>query len=113
MKKAIVVGATSGIGKGIAKLLVMNDYIVGITGRRSHLLDELMAENSDRFISSNFDITDSKVVPKYLDDLTQRLGGLDLLIISSGIGGFNEELNFEIPSASVIAVPLGASSFLV
>ena len=41
MKKAIIIGATSGIGKGLAKLLVDNNYTVGITGRRTELLNEL------------------------------------------------------------------------
>lgn len=35
--KVIVVGATSGIGHGLAKLLVNKGFVVGITGRRSHL----------------------------------------------------------------------------
>jgi short-subunit dehydrogenase len=34
MKKAIIIGATSGIGKELAKLLTENGYLVGITGRR-------------------------------------------------------------------------------
>jgi short-subunit dehydrogenase len=38
MKKAIVVGATSGLGRGISKLLVDNDYEVGITGRLANML---------------------------------------------------------------------------
>ena len=33
MNKAIIIGATSGIGKGIAKVLADNNYKVGITGR--------------------------------------------------------------------------------
>ena len=31
MKKAIIVGATSGIGNALAKILVENDYMIGIT----------------------------------------------------------------------------------
>ena len=42
MKKAIIIGASSGIGKGLAKLLAENDYKVGITGRKTELLDELV-----------------------------------------------------------------------
>jgi len=34
MEKAIIIGATSGIGRGIAALLVGNGFDVGITGRR-------------------------------------------------------------------------------
>ena len=44
MKKAIIIGATSGIGKGLAKLLTDNDYKVGITGRQTNLLTELKNE---------------------------------------------------------------------
>jgi len=40
MKKAIIIGATSGIGKELAKLLVINNYKVGITGRRLELLND-------------------------------------------------------------------------
>mgnify|MGYP000863656073 CR=1 FL=1 len=46
MKKAIIVGATSGIGKGLAKILADNNYTVGITGRRTELLEELKSKNS-------------------------------------------------------------------
>jgi predicted dinucleotide-binding enzyme len=45
MKKAIIIGATSGIGKGLAKLLADNNYKVGLTGRRTELLNELKNEN--------------------------------------------------------------------
>jgi short-subunit dehydrogenase len=41
MKKAIIVGATSGIGKELAKILAYNGYTVGITGRRLDLLEQL------------------------------------------------------------------------
>ena len=41
MKKAIIIGATSGIGKGLAKLLPDNNHKIGLTGRRVELLNEL------------------------------------------------------------------------
>ena len=41
MNKAIIVGATSGIGRELAKLLVDNGLIVGITGRRQEFLIEI------------------------------------------------------------------------
>ncbi len=48
MKKAIIVGASSGIGKGLSKLLVKNNYIVGITGRRTNLLTEIKTKIPER-----------------------------------------------------------------
>ena len=38
MKKAIVIGATSGMGRELAKILAENNYMVGLTGRRDQLL---------------------------------------------------------------------------
>ena len=41
MKKAIIVGATSGIGNALAKILAENEYKIGITGRRKIELETL------------------------------------------------------------------------
>lgn len=96
MKKAIIIGASSGIGKGLAKLLTENDYKVGITGRKTELLDELKKTNSNSFLIKTFDATDTKISVEKLEELTSELGGLDLLILSSGTGDLNETLDFEI-----------------
>ncbi len=96
MKKAIIIGASSGIGKGLAKLLTEKDYKVGITGRKTELLDELKKTNSNSFMIKTFDATDTKTSVEKLEELTSELGGLDLLILSSGIGDLNETLDFEI-----------------
>ena len=40
MKNAIVFGATSGIGKSIAEILIKKGYKVAITGRRLEKLEE-------------------------------------------------------------------------
>jgi len=101
MKKAIIIGATSGIGKGLAIILAENGYLVGITGRRNELLEDLKKKRTGSFISSSFDITDTKTAIEKLDELTRQLNGLDLLIISSGTGDINEELNFEIEKRTI------------
>ena len=101
MKKVIIIGATSGIGKGLAKIFVDNNYLVGITGRRTKLLDELKLQNSNLFFTKTFDIIDTKIVVENLNELIAELGGLDLLIISSGTGDLNEELDFEIEKRTI------------
>lgn len=101
MNKAIIIGATSGIGKGIAKLLVDNNYNVGITGRRTELLEKLKLENTNSYFTKDFDITNMKIITQYLEELKNELGGLDLLIISSGTGDLNEKLNFEIEERTI------------
>jgi NADP-dependent 3-hydroxy acid dehydrogenase YdfG len=101
MKKAIVIGATSGIGKGIARLLTENKYKVGITERRTELLNELKRENENSYFIKCFDITDTRNVVEKLEELISELGGLDLMILSSGTGDVNEYLNFEIEKKTI------------
>jgi short-subunit dehydrogenase len=96
MKKAIIVGASSGIGRHLAILLADKNYIIGITGRRKNLLDELKCQRPNNFIVSDFDITETFAVTKKLEELTLKLGKIDLLILSSGTGEINGQLDFNI-----------------
>jgi len=43
MRKAIIIGATSGIGKSLSEILLHEGYVVGITGRREELLQDLQS----------------------------------------------------------------------
>jgi len=100
-KKAIVIGATSGIGRELATLLAENNYQVGITGRRTELLESLKKEKPDSFLWRAFDVTDTKATIEHLEALIAELGGLDLLVISSGIGDVNQNLDFEIEKQAI------------
>ena len=95
MKKAIIVGATSGIGAALAKILVHHGYKVGITGRRKENLIRLKQEHPDQYIIKSFDSTKTSNA-EMLSELTTELGNLDLLVISSGTGGINTELIYDI-----------------
>ena len=101
MKKAIIVGATSGIGKELALILSNNVYKVGITGRRTQLLAELQNQKPDCFIPKTFDITDETATESALTELINKLGGLDLLVISSGTGDINESLDYSIEKGTI------------
>ncbi|MEO5082355.1 SDR family NAD(P)-dependent oxidoreductase, partial [Bacteroides ovatus] len=48
MKKIIIIGATSGIGRGLAEVYSQEDYLIGITGRRENLLEEVCARDKDK-----------------------------------------------------------------
>ena len=96
MKNAIIIGATSGIGKELARLLVDDGFKVGITGRRTELLESLKSENPDSYFIKTFDVKDTKTAEEKLEELSSELGGLDLVILSSGTGDINDKLDFEI-----------------
>ena len=107
MKKAIIIGASSGIGRGLAKLLVENGYKVGITGRRSELLARLKRESPDLFVTKSFDITDTTSTVEKMEELTTELGGLDLIVICSGTGDLNDNLDFTIEKLTIDTNVLG------
>lgn len=95
-KKAIVIGATSGLGQGLAEQLVKQGYKVGITGRREANLQKIQQSNPESFVISQFDVQDLDASLLKLKALIAELGGLDLLVYSSGIGDENKTLDFEI-----------------
>ena len=47
MKKVIIIGATSGIGKGLAERFLREGNTVGITGRREDKLQEICSQNKN------------------------------------------------------------------
>jgi short-subunit dehydrogenase len=93
--KVIIVGATSGMGKRIAELYAEKGWSVGITGRRQDLLDELKNRYPTQVESECFDITKNENTER-LQALIQKLGGLDLLIISAGGGDTSDDLRWEL-----------------
>ena len=107
MKNAIIIGATSGIGKELARLLVDDGFKVGITGRRTELLESLKSENPASYFIKAFDVKDTKTAEEKLEELTTELGGLDLVILSSGTGDINDKLDFEIEFRTIETNAIG------
>lgn len=101
MKKAIVIGATSGIGRGLSEFLSDKDWKIGITGRRLELLNEIKNHNSDCFVIKQIDVLDLDNIEKNLDLLVEQLGGIDLVFLSSGTGDLNPNLDFEIEKRTI------------
>jgi len=99
-KKIAIIGATSGIGKRIAELYIENGHKIGITGRRSDLLEQISRQSAQRLEYECFDVTKTgnKV---HLDSLVSKLGGLDILIISAGGGEISKELDWQIDKMTI------------
>lgn len=95
MKKAIVIGATSGIGRELAKVLSQNNYIVGLVGRRVELLSELQREISTETYIKRIDLAKTTEAMSLLEELIREMGGMDVVVISSGVGFINPDLNWE------------------
>ena len=94
-KKAIIVGASSGIGLEVAKLLLADGWQLGVAARREELLQDLKAEASERVEIMSIDVTKPDAGEKLLA-LIDRLGGMDLYFHASGIGKQNRTLEEDI-----------------
>lgn len=95
MKRAIIIGATSGIGEEVAKLLVQQGWHIGIAGRREEALEKLQATAPGQIVIQRLDVTDPDA-PTLLETFIRKLGGMDLFFLSSGIGSQNPDLKPEI-----------------
>lgn len=96
MKNALIIGATSGIGKELSKLLVADNYKVVITGRREKLLKDLQNSNPEKFMIKVQDVTDLNSCERLFDEVKQELKTIDLVVYSSGVGEPNYKLEWEV-----------------
>ena len=100
IKRIIIVGATSGIGRKMAELYAAAGNIVGITGRRKELLDEIENRFPGKIKTECFDVTGIENIER-LTSLVQKIGGLDILVYSSGIGELSKGLDWQIDKLTV------------
>jgi len=94
-KNAIILGATSGIGKELAKLLVKDGYYVLITGRRIERLKEIQTINPEKYQIRQQDITDIEDCGFFFNELDSFFDKIDLIVVNSGVGSPNYELTWE------------------
>lgn len=85
-KRAIVVGASVGMGREIAQLLAADGYIVGMAARRITLLEDLQRNIPTQTYITQMDAADPDDATEKLTALIENMGGLDLLILA--ITGF-------------------------
>jgi short-subunit dehydrogenase len=82
--KIIIIGATSGLGRGTAEIFASKGHQVGITGRRSEMLEEIASRFSN-IKTAKMDVIQEDAIA-VLEHLIQELDGMDMLLYSSGIG---------------------------
>lgn len=105
--RAVIIGATSGIGREVARSLAQRGVVLGIAGRRAERLEELVAEfGSERIFTAVMDVREESAT-EALDSLIRKVGAPDLLLYASGIGKQNPELNEEIECQTVLTNSLG------
>jgi short-subunit dehydrogenase len=101
MKKAIVIGASSGIGRELAKVLSGNGYAVGVMARRSLLLNELRNEIKGKLLVQEIDAADTETAMGILASFIETMGGIELVVISAGIGDINDDLKWPLERETI------------
>ena len=108
-KHAVIFGATSGIGKELAKLLIADNYKVVITGRRKEKLEAIKLESPSQYIIKQHDITDVASTDIIFKEIVDELKTVDLIVSSSGVGGANYKLEWEIEYNTIMTNVLGTT----
>lgn len=90
-KTAIIVGASSGLGHGVALLLLQRGWHVGLAARRLEPLQRLCQQWPGQAVAMSIDVN-STDGPERLEELIRQAGGMDLYVHTAGIGYQNMEL---------------------
>ena len=94
-KKAIIVGATSGIASCLARQYANQGWSLGLTGRDTERLKRLEEELHAETIMIEMDLADSGLARKQFEKLAGQMNGVDLVIIAAGTGHIDPELYWE------------------
>ena len=106
MKRVIIIGASSGMGLEVAKLLLGEGCLLGVAARRVDRLEALKQQAPDRVVTAAIDVTAEDAATR-LRDLIDELGGMDLFFYVSGIGKQNRTLEPDIELNTVNTHALG------
>jgi 3-hydroxy acid dehydrogenase / malonic semialdehyde reductase len=80
-KRAIVTGASSGIGAATARALAREGALVAVGARHVDRLGEL----GEGFIALELDVTDPESCASFVTSAVHRLEGLDILVNNAGL----------------------------
>lgn len=106
IKKAIIIGASSGMGMEVAKILLDEGWCLGVAARREDRLQSLKQLAPDRVEVATIDVTAENAADR-LRSLIDRLGGMDLFFYASGIGKQNRTLEPDIELNTVNTNAMG------
>ncbi|KAE9368362.1 oxidoreductase [Stipitochalara longipes BDJ] len=112
-KHVLMIGATSGIGKGLSERFVQAGIKVTAVGRRQDRLDEFVSKHGTSKASGvAFDLGNTAKIPQFVTDVTRASPDIDCLFLNAGVQGtydfskpetvnlaaFNSEINVNFTS---------------
>ncbi len=85
--KALVTGASSGVGLATARMIHARGGSVALVARRSEILDDLVAELGERAVAFPADVSDPDAVAQMVAAAFQSLGDINLVVNAAGVDG--------------------------
>ncbi|MBK7863057.1 MAG: SDR family NAD(P)-dependent oxidoreductase [Archangiaceae bacterium] len=89
-RNALVTGASSGIGRGLAAWLAKRGVKVWAAARRLENLEQLKAEASDLIVPMKLDCAKGEATEAAVRALDAECGGLDLVVANAGVAVENK-----------------------
>lgn len=83
--RALVTGASSGVGRAVATQLASEGAQVALLARRAPLLAALADELGERSFAVVCDVADAEAAERAVAAAGERLGGIDLVVNSAGV----------------------------
>ncbi|WP_336001202.1 SDR family NAD(P)-dependent oxidoreductase [Halorientalis halophila] len=93
-QRAVVVGASSGIGEALARELADVGYEVGLTARRRELLEDLGRVLPTKAYVARMDVTEIEAARETFGEVVDAMDGVDLVVLNAGVAFENPGLEW-------------------
>lgn len=100
MKRLVIIGASSGIGRRVAEDFARCGWKVGIAARRADRLEEIRSQFPDNIVYTTIDVTAMDAAARFRQ-LIDLNGGADIVLYAAGVGWSNPQLDPEEDMATV------------
>ncbi len=84
-KVAVITGASSGIGEGVARELAGAGMKLVLTARRKNRLDDLAAQLTTEVVTVTGDMADPSLPQRLIDTAVNKLGSCDVVFNNAGV----------------------------
>ena len=107
MKTAIIIGASSGIGRSLAEILSRDGYRLGIVARRAEALAQVRDELPGPCVIRTVDASQPELAMPIVREFVEELGDVELFVVCAGTGFENPALAWELERDTIALNALG------
>lgn len=100
-KTVLIVGASSGIGEALVRSFGKRGYTLGMMARRVAVLQQLAKHFPTPCFVKFADVTDFYHAIAAFNDLIQEMGEVDIIILNSGVGFSNPDLEWDLEKKTI------------